>query len=85
MLTPLGAADATTLGGLIKRRYPTLSSNLTVWAATAERTNETAHNFIKGLDGARVQEVDEGKNASGNSLTCIFRALPLEPPVDVIH
>ena len=72
MLTPIGANDAKTLGSLVKRRYPSLTSNvknMSIWSATAERTLDTTKNFMEGFGGGVVHEVDEGKNASANSLT----------------
>lgn len=77
-ITPSGSLDAQALGLTFAARYPQFSNasaNTTkIWAATSERSNQTAYSFAQGFSGSlrmapQLVEIYEGKNESADSLT----------------
>lgn len=81
-VTPLGIADAVALGQLFALRYPALlngtsgSGNITLWAASANRSETTANAFVSGLGmkmntsvGFNIQVIQEEEDQGGNTLT----------------
>ncbi|TFK49041.1 phosphoglycerate mutase-like protein [Heliocybe sulcata] len=77
-VTPSGIQAAHAFGGVIAKMYPDLiSSNgtggpFTVWAASADRTVESAQAFIEGAfsnNSAQLAVVSEGEEESADSLT----------------
>ncbi|CCG82711.1 putative Histidine acid phosphatase [Taphrina deformans PYCC 5710] len=77
-VTPSGDVDALALGVTFAARYPQFSNasaNTTkIWAATSERSNQTAYSFAQGFARSlrmvpRLVEIYEGKNESADTLT----------------
>ncbi|KZV69796.1 phosphoglycerate mutase-like protein [Peniophora sp. CONT] len=79
-LTPTGAADAQALGRLFAKRYASLlastseGENVTLWAASSDRSTQTAQNFIQGLGSntttsLALQIIQEEEDQGADTLT----------------